>query len=190
MNPWPWGRGARETTVVSTETEVHIPLRITWWMIVVGDGVIVGAKLIKGLNWLHKHLINGGTLWGRAGWLTLWWSEFRVHWPKHVIHMLLWTITVPPALLLIKYGLEMWDKHFPPADAKERAQYGPIGPFYGLRRWLAPILRGGFRSLYDQKFGAKHGNKYLDSGDRRPALPGDVESDLRHPPVSPGPEGR
>lgn len=187
---WPPVRGSSERTIVGPESEVWTPLRVMLWMIIVGDCMIVGAKLIKGLTWLHKHLVVGGRLWGRSGWLAQWWAEFSIHWPKHVIHVLIWTITVPPVLLLIKFTLEQWDKYYPPPDAKERAKYGPLGPFYAIRRWLVPLLRGGFRARYNQEFGAKNGNKSFGDRDRGTSVPGDMEGDLRHPPVPPSRKAR
>lgn len=146
-----WGApGGRETTRVSSESEVRIPLQVYFWMGIVGDIMIVGVTLITWCVQIYTALSRG---LGLDGWYKWWWGRFSVRWPLHIALLIGWPISVPALLLLIKFALEQIDKHYPaPARAESRAN-GPMGPFFGLRPFFRVLFsRNKIRARYDELF--------------------------------------
>lgn len=139
---WPWGRGSREGSIESVETQVGIPVRTMVWLMFGGDLFIVGIAVIGWCNRFYRHLDTGGTY---LEWFPIWFSRFRVQWLVVFRWCIGWTITFPIALLIIRFTLEMWDHWWPPADSKYREVYGPMGPLYAIRAALGKIkpLPGG-----------------------------------------------
>jgi len=140
-----WGsRGARETTRVGSESEVGIPLQIAKWMAIIGDLLLIGIVLIGWLIWLYTWTKDGKPILVFNGflrvapycWVAHWGSWLGRHYPLLLIPLIIWPMTAPAGLLLIKFALEQIDKHWPPVESKAREQQGPMGPFYGLRQML------------------------------------------------------
>jgi hypothetical protein len=167
-----WGqRGGSERTIVNKESQVGIPLSIVKWMAIVGDCIILIGTFIKWCLELRGWLHAGGTFlpafekqwktwhWIHEGaWLTqVWYPRFRVNWPLLVVALIAWS-SIPLLLLLLRFGLEMWNRHYPATFTQADPANGLQGPIWAIVQSFKALRgtgarRPAMRERYAKEFG-------------------------------------